>query len=199
VAVDDGLAVGARHGCPAVVEVVGEAVLAAGHGGRQVCAGAGDADAVALGEAVLAAGHGGRQVCAGAGDADAVAVEVGDAVPVAAGMGTQVMVGVGAGTAGWDVLGAGRVGVGVDVVGDDVGRMVTLGQGVTTGFGAVAVAEAEAGRPAAGLPVAGLACFFTKAEVRIAAVVALAGARSEAGRALTPCRYASAMAVTMVA
>jgi hypothetical protein len=128
-----------------------------------------------------------------------VAVEVGEAVFVADGMGTQVMVGVGVGGAGVDGAGCGSVGVGA---GADVGRMVTLGQGVTTGFGAMALAAlagVEPGWRAAGLAEAGPMGFFAIAEVREATVLALAGARSEAGRALTPCRYASAMAVTMLA
>jgi hypothetical protein len=179
----EGLAAGARQGCPGAAGAVADPV------------------AVEVGEAALTGAQGGRQVCAGAGDADAVAVEVGEAVPVAEGTGTQVMarVGVGVGAAGLDVVGWGSVGVGVEVVGADVGRMVTLGQGVTTGFGAVALAGVEAGRGTAGLTGAGLRCCFATAAVREATVVALAGARSEAGSALTPCRYASAMAVTMLA
>jgi hypothetical protein len=119
-------------------------------------------------------------------------------------MGTQVTAGtggvdvVGAGAGGLDVVGTGSVGVGVEV-GAAVGRMVTLGQGVIPGFGAVALAGIGAGRRTAGLPDAGLTRCFTVAVAREATAVALAGARSEAGRALTPCRYASAIEATMLA
>lgn len=62
--------------------------------------------------------------------------------------------------------------------------------GVSAAFGAVPL-------PEAGLPGVALVGFVVGLEAGDATAAELAGARSEAGRALTPWRYASAMAVTI--
>ena len=201
---DEVLAAGVRQGRAGVAGVVPEVDDTAGsQGGRQVC---GDAGLVA--DAVGA--QGGRHVVVGAGEDAPLAVEL-----VADGIGTQVVVGLGVVEVGAGVVDGGVVDVEVEV--DDVdgvgcgepagavdGTCVTAGiepagTGVVAfGLGAVFCAGVEPGRGAAGLPGTNLAGLAAAAEVRDFTVVSLTGATSEAGRALTPWRYASAMAVTML-
>lgn len=132
--------------------------------------------------------QGGKQVCVG--DAVPLGVDVGEPVLVGDGIGTQVVAGV-------DFVGCGSP------PGVVVGTCVTAGTdvagvwGMSPGLGAVVLAGVAPGRAAAGLP-ASVVCFVAAAELRDAAVVGTAGATSEAGRALTPWRYASAMAITML-
>ena len=97
--------------------------------------------------------------------------------------------------------GIGNAGIGSAGAGSgaaDAGRLAAGARGLTAGCGAGAAGGAEPGWPGAGLPglgpVAGSVARVGAPDVDGAR---LAAGRSEAGRALTPWRYASAMAITV--
>jgi hypothetical protein len=173
--------------------VVGEPVLVADgvgrQGGRHGCPVVGEAVLVA--EAVLVGagvgGHGGRH----GGPVVGEAVLVGEA---AGSHGEAVLVGVGwagSGSVGW--AGSGSVGW----AGSGSAGWVVAGcggawvAGVRAGFEPVALVEP-------GLPGAALVGFVVCIEGRDATAIESVGVRAEAGSAVTPWRYASAMAVTML-
>jgi hypothetical protein len=147
---------------------------------------------VALVEVVLlgavVGAHGGRQVCVEVGKAVLLAVDVVDVVLV----GMQLVVGVGVGVV------VGCAGLVVAVCDGTSAELELVGE-VAFGVGPDAVAAGTPLWREAGVPLTGFACFVAGVEVADTPALGVEGVRSEAGRALTPWRYASAMEVTMLA